>query len=105
DEVELIAAGDGPVEIDFRAKRAKILLDRAGRSARRAGGAVEARADHAADPERGGVDPDRPRIESEAAARAAFNRELQIEPGTKRERFERPMRSGRRPPSQRQVYL
>ena len=59
------------VEVDLGAERAQVLLHRARRGAGGAGRAVQARADHAADPQRGGIDLDRARIEREARRPAA----------------------------------
>src|SRR5690606_9904606 len=58
-QVELVGAGNPPVEVDFAAERAQVLLHGAGGSSGSAGRAVKTGSDDAADAERRGVHLDR----------------------------------------------
>src|SRR5690606_4237229 len=102
DQVELVSAGDRPVEVDLRAERAQVLLDGTGRGAGGAGRTVEARTDRAADAQRRVVDLDRPRIEHQSSV-APLDRELEVETGAEGQRFERPRGARCRAAAERDV--
>src|SRR5690606_2898134 len=104
-QVELVGAGNPPVEVDFAAERAQVLLHGAGGSSGSAGRAVKTGSDDAADAERRGVHLDRPRIEHQPPGLVALDRKLQIETSAERQRLERAVSFGCRAAPEGDVEL